>query len=83
MVLGSPVRLRRPVEVPTLYVWADLDRAVTRTAALRCRRFVEGPYTFVELGGASHWFPEETPDRVADSVVPHLDANRLGRFSAS
>jgi pimeloyl-ACP methyl ester carboxylesterase len=71
MLLASPLQLRRPVRVPTLYVWAAGDKAITRSAALRCRRFVQGPYRFVELPDASHWFPEEVPDQLAELILAH------------
>ncbi|GAA2873651.1 alpha/beta hydrolase [Streptomyces mexicanus] len=58
-----------PVTVPTTYVWSDGDAYLGRAGALRCRRFVSGPYRFVELAGISHWIPEQAPHRLADEVL--------------
>jgi pimeloyl-ACP methyl ester carboxylesterase len=78
MPFGGPAELRRPVVVPTLYAWSDGDKAVTRTAAELCRRHVAAPYEFVVFAGASHWFPEEIPDAVAERLVAHLRRNHAG-----
>jgi pimeloyl-ACP methyl ester carboxylesterase len=58
-----------PITVPTLYVWGSEDIAFTRGAAELTGEFVEGPYRFAELTGASHWLPEERPDAVAEAVL--------------
>ncbi|GIH14351.1 alpha/beta fold hydrolase [Rugosimonospora africana] len=60
------------VKVPTLFVWSDGDRFVTRTAADLCRRYVTGPYRFEVFEGASHWLPEEVPERVAAALLEHF-----------
>ena len=61
-----------PVTVPTLYVWSDGDVALGRTAAEATGSHVEGPYTFVELEGVSHWVPEQAPDALLAALLPHL-----------
>jgi len=60
------------IDVPTLFIWSDGDRAISRTAAELCGRYVDGPYRFEVLGGASHWLPEEEPERVATLLVQHF-----------
>jgi len=60
------------IEVPTLFMWSDGDRFISRTAAELCGRYVDGPYRFEVLGGASHWLPEEVPDLVAALLVQHF-----------
>jgi pimeloyl-ACP methyl ester carboxylesterase len=37
-----------------------------------CGRYVSGPYRFEVLEGASHWLPEEVPERVAALLVAHF-----------
>jgi pimeloyl-ACP methyl ester carboxylesterase len=83
MPLARPTDARQRVAVPTLYVWADGDRAISRAAARRCEAMVDAPYEFVEITGASHWFPEELPDRVADLIVRHLRAHPAQRATSS
>jgi pimeloyl-ACP methyl ester carboxylesterase len=60
------------VRVPTLYVWSDGDTAITRQAALRANRYVEGPFRFVELRGVSHWIPDAAPGELADLVAEQI-----------
>jgi pimeloyl-ACP methyl ester carboxylesterase len=70
-----PLNLRSrtgPIDVPTLFVWSDRDRFVTRAAAERCGRYVRGPFHFAVLSGVSHWLPEEAPERVAALLLRHL-----------
>ncbi|MFC4561806.1 alpha/beta fold hydrolase [Nocardiopsis mangrovi] len=63
------------VAVPTLYVWGDGDPAFGSAAAERTAEWVSGPYTHVPLGGASHWLPEEQPERVIAPLLAHLTAH--------
>jgi pimeloyl-ACP methyl ester carboxylesterase len=65
------------IAVPTLYVWGSEDRALGREAALLTRGFVDGPYRFEILEGASHWLPEEAPDRIIPLLLDHLAASPL------
>ncbi|MFB9907491.1 alpha/beta fold hydrolase [Allokutzneria oryzae] len=58
--------------VPTLYLWGSEDVALGREAAHRTEAFVDAPYRFVELTGASHWLPEEAPDEVIPELLAHL-----------
>ena len=48
---------------PTLLVWGDRDRFLTRAAAEASARFVTGPYRFVARSGAGHWLPSESGTR--------------------
>ncbi len=60
------------IEVPTVYLWSDGDRYISRAAAELCGRHVDGPYQFEVLSGVSHWLPEEAPQRVATLLVRHF-----------
>ena len=73
-----PFRSRSPmprIEVPTLYVYADRDRYLTRYAADRTSRYVTGPYRFEVLAGATHWVPTVAADRVSGLIREHLAAH--------
>jgi pimeloyl-ACP methyl ester carboxylesterase len=61
-----------PMATPTLLIWGDRDRFLTRAAAEACARYVAGPYRFVPLVGASHWLPSEAADDVAPPLLEHL-----------
>jgi pimeloyl-ACP methyl ester carboxylesterase len=61
-----------PVRVPTTYVWSTADPALGPAGAKRCAEFVDAPYRFVVLDGASHWIPEEQPDALADAILARV-----------
>lgn len=76
-----PLRLRERtgrVEIPTHFAWSDGDQFVSRAAARRCGRFVSGPYRFEVITGASHWLPEEAPERVGSMLAEHFARARAG-----
>lgn len=61
-----------PVHVPTLFVFGERDRYLSRWAAERTARHVTGPYRFEVLEGMSHWLPTGAADAVAKLIVQHL-----------
>ena len=62
------------VTVPTLFVWGDRERFVTRRAAEACTHWVKGPYRFVPLAGRTHWLPTTAADEVGPILRDHLAA---------
>lgn len=58
-----------PITVPTSFVWGSEDVAFPRKTAELTAEYVEGPYRFVPLEGASHWLPESQPDDIAATVI--------------
>ncbi|MFJ6753050.1 MULTISPECIES: alpha/beta fold hydrolase [unclassified Streptomyces] len=60
------------IAVPTLFLWGSEDVALGRGAAESTGEWVDGPYRFVELDGASHWLPEEVPELVIPEILGHL-----------
>lgn len=65
-----------PITVPTSYVWGRHDFALGRAAAELTRRFVTGPYRFVELD-AGHWLPETEPEQIADLIMQRAAGSDL------
>jgi pimeloyl-ACP methyl ester carboxylesterase len=61
-----------PVATPTLLLWGDRDRFLTRAGAEACARYMTGPYRFVPLAGATHWLPSESAGEVAPLLLEHL-----------
>jgi pimeloyl-ACP methyl ester carboxylesterase len=60
------------VSVPTTFVWSTEDVAISRAAAERCGAYVSGDYRFVELGGVSHWIPDQAPAELARAVLDRV-----------
>ncbi len=60
------------VTVPTLYVWGDGDRFLTRASAEHCGDYVEAPYRFEILRGADHWTLDKDADTLAALILEHL-----------
>ena len=58
-----------PVTVPTTFVWGSEDIAFPRATAELTAEYVEGPYRFVPLEGASHWLPESHPGEIAREAI--------------
>ncbi|WP_046468232.1 alpha/beta fold hydrolase [Allosalinactinospora lopnorensis] len=61
-----------PVTVPTLYLWGEYDLAFTAAAAERTASWAAGPYDFIALDNATHWLPEEDPERIIPPILTHL-----------
>lgn len=57
-----------PVDVPTTFVWGNRDIAIGRIAARSCADHVGTDYRFVELD-ASHWVPDEMPEKLAVEIL--------------
>lgn len=64
------------ITAPTLFLWGTEDIALGRRAAESTGEWVDGPYHFEALEGASHWLPEEVPDLVAPRILDHLGRHR-------
>jgi len=63
--------LRGKIQVPALYVYATKDMFLGRKAADLTGNYVEAPYTYEVLEGATHWLPEQNADTVAGLVIEH------------
>lgn len=70
--LSDPRATQIPVGSPTLFIWGDRDHFISRAAALRCTKYVTGPYRFETLRGAGHWLPDEAPAEIAALLLAHL-----------
>ena len=57
------------IQVPTTYVWGELDMAIGRVPAEACGDFVDADYRFVELDGIGHWIPEQAPDSLVEAIL--------------
>ncbi|MFF3246803.1 alpha/beta fold hydrolase [Streptomyces sp. NPDC002870] len=58
-----------PVSVPTTFIWSEDDPSVSRFAAERTARHVNGDYRAVRLKGVSHWQPQQVPGTIAAEIL--------------
>ncbi|MDP6374935.1 MAG: alpha/beta fold hydrolase [Pseudomonadales bacterium] len=65
------------VRLPVLFIWGNKDPAVGRSAVAAQGRYLDGPFTEVELD-AGHWLMESHADLIGASILRHLDALYLG-----
>jgi pimeloyl-ACP methyl ester carboxylesterase len=72
LALSDPTMFGKHVQVPTTYVWSDGDAFLGRTGAQLCERYVDGPYTFEVIEGASHWIPDERPEELAAAILDRI-----------
>jgi pimeloyl-ACP methyl ester carboxylesterase len=75
MPLADPRSTRIKIDVPTLFVWSDGDKAVRRTTAEACAKWVTGPYRFEVLPQVSHWLLDEAPNEVARLLLEQFSAH--------
>ncbi|MEE3196222.1 MAG: alpha/beta hydrolase [Candidatus Neomarinimicrobiota bacterium] len=59
------------VEVPTLFIWGNMDMAIGRKSVELSEKYMNGPYNFVELY-AGHWLIQEKFDKVSNEIIKHL-----------
>ncbi|MDL9935383.1 alpha/beta fold hydrolase [Gordonia sp. ABSL1-1] len=72
MPLSDRHSIGRKVRVPTTYVWSDRDVALGRTGAELCAGWVDAPYEFITISGATHWLPETRPAEVAEAILDRV-----------
>ncbi|MES1149421.1 MAG: alpha/beta hydrolase, partial [Bradyrhizobium guangdongense] len=64
-----------PIRVPTLYLWGDADDTVGRIAAEGTIDFIAAPYRFEVLPGVGHFAADQTPERVSELLLAHIEAH--------
>lgn len=69
MGFNTPGGLRRRVAAPTTQVWSDHDIALGKLGPELSADYVTGPFRLEVVEGATHWLPEQNPERLADIVL--------------
>ncbi|NAZ82742.1 alpha/beta fold hydrolase [Kineococcus sp. R8] len=64
--------VRRPVDVPVLQVRGELDPTVGARALAAAEVFAAGPHRALEVAGAGHYAPEESPERFTALLLSWL-----------
>lgn len=67
-LLLSPRAAKGRSRVPTTHVWSSGDSALDRAGAEACGDYVRAPYRLEVLDGASHWIPDQEPERLAEII---------------
>jgi pimeloyl-ACP methyl ester carboxylesterase len=63
---------QQKVPVPVTHVWSTGDTALARSTADLAQEYATGPYELVVLEGATHWLPEQEPERLAEIVLGRI-----------
>lgn len=60
------------IEVPTLYIWGDVDAAVGPDAAYGTGEFVSAAFAMEVLPGVGHFVMDQAPGKAVDLLLAHL-----------
>lgn len=60
------------VSVPTTMVWSDGDQFLHRLGAERSKDYVDNDFSLEIIEGASHWIPDQAPDRLAEIILQRV-----------
>jgi pimeloyl-ACP methyl ester carboxylesterase len=60
------------IEVPTLYIWGDIDATVGPDAAHGTGEFISGPFAIEVLPGVGHFVMDQAPARAIELLLAHL-----------
>jgi pimeloyl-ACP methyl ester carboxylesterase len=74
---NKPSLIRTKTTVPTLFIWSDGDKALLESGARDTANYVTADYQFEVVRGASHWMPDECPDRIADLLLKWFAAHPI------
>jgi pimeloyl-ACP methyl ester carboxylesterase len=62
-------------QIPVLGVWSENDRPLTEAQMTGSAKYVEAPFRYERLPGASHWFPLDAPKPLANLLIGFFRAN--------
>jgi pimeloyl-ACP methyl ester carboxylesterase len=60
------------IEVPTLYIWGDVDATVGPDAAYGTREFVSGAFAMEVLPNVGHFVMDQAPAKATELLLAHL-----------
>lgn len=64
-----------PVRVPVLGIWSSGDHYLVENHVRLSEQFVEAPWRYERVEGASHWVPLDAPDRLNRLLLEFLPAD--------
>lgn len=59
------------VRIPTLGVWSSGEKYLTEAQMTGSAAFVDAPWRYERIDGASHWIPYDAPERLAALLASH------------
>ena len=62
------------VKIPTLGVWSSEEKYLVEAQMTGSADYVDGPWTYARIDGASHWLQVDAPDRLAALLMGHWSA---------
>jgi pimeloyl-ACP methyl ester carboxylesterase len=76
--MPGPTPVLPAVRVPTLGIWSTDDHYLDRERMEKSGAYVEAPWRYEVIEGASHWIPLDAPDRLNELLLDWLqDAKQL------
>lgn len=59
------------VKIPTLGLWSDGEKYLTEAQMIGSADFVDGPWFYQQITGASHWIPYDQPAVLSAALTAH------------
>lgn len=59
------------VRIPTLGIWSDGEAYLTEAQMTGSEDYVDAPWRYERINGASHWIPYDAPDALSRSMISH------------
>ena len=66
------------VKIPTLGVWSSEEKYLVEAQMTGSSDYVDAPWTYARIDGASHWMQVDAPDRLAALLLGHWRASQSG-----
>ncbi len=60
------------VSVPVMGIWSSGDHALSRKQMFISGEYVDAPWRYEQIEGASHWLQLDAPDRINDLLLDYL-----------
>ncbi len=62
------------IKIPTLGIWSSEEKYLTERQMTGSAAFVDAPWRYERIEGASHWIPYDAPERLAALLIGHWRA---------
>lgn len=59
------------VKIPTLGIWSSGEKYLVEGQMTASARYVDAPWRYERIEGASHWIPYDAPERLAALLIGH------------